>query len=181
MDGAIDWLVGPYQYTFMQRAALVLVIISVVSGVVGTFVVHKGLAFSGDALAHSTLAGVAMAFVAGLSISLGALAAAVVTALGIAWTRDRARVSYDTAIGTVWHFDLYRIEAPGELAEIGLDAALEEGVLLVEWPDRLAGRLPADRLDVAIEALDGSRRRIAWQGHGSRGRTLAAALAAAAA
>ena len=90
-------------------------------------------------------------------------------------------LTYDTAIGTVWHFDLYRIEAPGELAEIGLDAALEEGVLLVEWPDRLAGRLPADRLDVAIEALDGSPRRIAWQGHGSRGRTLAAALAAAAA
>jgi len=102
MDAVLDWIFGPYQYTFMQRAAMVLVIISVVSGVVGTFVVHKGLAFSGDALAHSTLAGVAVAFVAGMSISLGALVAAVVTALGIAWTRDRARLSYDTAIGILF-------------------------------------------------------------------------------
>ena len=102
MDAALDWLIGPYEFTFMQRAIVVLAIISVVSGVVGTFVVHKGLAFSGDALAHSTLAGVAIAFVSGMSISLGALGAAVVTALGIAWTRDRARVSYDTAIGILF-------------------------------------------------------------------------------
>jgi len=102
MDGIVDWVIGPYEYTFMQRAALVLIVISIVSGVVGTFVVHKGLAFSGDALAHSTLAGVAAAFVAGVSISLGALGAAVITALGIAWTRDRARLSYDTAIGILF-------------------------------------------------------------------------------
>jgi manganese/iron transport system permease protein len=102
MDAILHWFTEPYGFTFMQRAAMVLAIISVVSGVVGTFVVHKGLAFSGDALAHSTLAGVSVAFVAGMSISFGALVAAVVTALGIAWTRDRARVSYDTAIGILF-------------------------------------------------------------------------------
>lgn len=102
MDGVIHWFTEPYGFTFMQRAVMVLAIISVVSGVVGTFVVHKGLAFSGDALAHSTLAGVSVAFIAGMSISLGALIAAVITALGIAWTRDRARVSYDTAIGILF-------------------------------------------------------------------------------
>jgi manganese/iron transport system permease protein len=98
----IDWLTEPFQYEFMQRALIVLIIVSVVSSVVGAFVVHKGLAFSGDALAHSTLAGVAVAFVSGGSITLGALVAAVVTAVGISWTRDRARVSYDTAIGIVF-------------------------------------------------------------------------------
>ena len=102
MAALAGWFADPYAFTFMQRAMLVLAIISVVSGVVGTFVVHKGLAFSGDALAHSTLAGVAVAFVSGLNVSLGALGAAVVTALGIAWTRDRARVSYDTAIGILF-------------------------------------------------------------------------------
>lgn len=102
MADVVGWLVDPYSFTFMQRALLVLAIISVVSGVVGTFVIHKGLAFSGDALAHATLAGVAIAFVSGVNISLGALGAAVVTALGIAWTRDRARVSYDTAIGILF-------------------------------------------------------------------------------
>ncbi|MDA0365324.1 MAG: metal ABC transporter permease [Chloroflexi bacterium] len=102
MADVVGWLIDPYAFTFMQRALLVLAIISVVSGVVGTFVVHKGLAFSGDALAHATLAGVAIAFVSGLNVSLGALGAAVFTALGIAWTRDRARVSYDTAIGILF-------------------------------------------------------------------------------
>lgn len=98
----IDWLFDPYQYEFMRRALLVLAVTSVVMGVVGAFVVHKGLAFSGDALAHATLAGIAVAFVSGASVGLGALVAAVLTALGIGWTRDRARVSADTAIGIVF-------------------------------------------------------------------------------
>jgi manganese/iron transport system permease protein len=95
----IEWLFAPYAFEFMQRALIALALVSVVGGVVGAFVVHKGLAFSGDALAHSTLAGVAVAFASGGNVSLGALVAAVLTALGIGWTRERARVSYDTAIG----------------------------------------------------------------------------------
>ena len=95
----IDWLFAPYAFEFMQRALIALTLVSIVGGVVGAFVVHKGLAFSGDALAHSTLAGVAIAFASGGNVSLGALIAAIVTALGIGWTRERARVSYDTAIG----------------------------------------------------------------------------------
>jgi manganese/iron transport system permease protein len=97
-----EWLVDPYSFEFMRRALAVLLIVSVVGGVVGTFVVHKGLAFSGDALAHSTLAGVAIAFVNGANVSLGALIAAVATAIGIGWTQRRGRVSYDTAIGILF-------------------------------------------------------------------------------
>ncbi len=102
MDALVGWVVGPYEFEFMRRALLVLIIVSIVGGVVGAFVVHKGLAFAGDALAHSTLAGVSVAFVAGMNVSAGALVAAVLTALGIGWTRERARVSYDTAIGILF-------------------------------------------------------------------------------
>jgi manganese/iron transport system permease protein len=102
MGAVTDWILDPYQFEFMRRALLVLLIVSVVGGVVGTFVVHKGLAFSGDALAHSTLAGVAIAFVNGANVGLGALIAAVATALGIGWTQRRGRVSYDTAIGILF-------------------------------------------------------------------------------
>ncbi|MSQ41592.1 MAG: metal ABC transporter permease [Dehalococcoidia bacterium] len=98
----LGWLLDPYAFEFMRRALAVLLIVSVVGAVVGAFVVHKGLAFSGDALAHATLAGVAVAFVNGASVGLGALVAAVVTALGVGWMRRRTAVSYDTAIGILF-------------------------------------------------------------------------------
>ena len=94
----VDWLIAPYEYTFMRRALASLLIVSLVGSVVGTFVVHKGLAASGSGLAHATLGGVAIAFVNGASVALGALVAAVATALGIGYARRTSRVSYDTAI-----------------------------------------------------------------------------------
>lgn len=57
--------------------------------------------------------------------------------------------SYDTPRGEVWHFDLYRIKTPDEVIELGWEDT--GGVIaLVEWPQRLGGLLPADRLDVKI-------------------------------
>ncbi|MEZ4502863.1 MAG: metal ABC transporter permease [Dehalococcoidia bacterium] len=102
MGDLAGWLFDPYQFEFMRRALIALVIVSVIGAIVGAFVVNKGLAFSGDALAHSTLAGVAVAFVAGANVTVGALIAAVLTAVGVGFTRDRARVSYDTAIGILF-------------------------------------------------------------------------------
>ena len=72
----------------------------------------------------------------------------------------------------VAHFDLYRLSNPGEAYEIGLDEALDDGAAVIEWPERLAGRLPADRLDVGI-AFDGEGRRATLTPHGAwEGRTI---------
>ena len=61
----------------------------------------------------------------------------------------------DTAI-PVWHVDLYRIEAPEELEELGLDEALRDGVLLIEWPERLPALWPETlRLHLEVEAGGG--------------------------
>lgn len=57
---------------------------------------------------------------------------------------------YDAPGGAVWHFDLYRIADPEEIDELGWEDALAEGIALVEWPERLDGRLPPDRLEIAI-------------------------------
>ena len=71
------------------------------------------------------------------------------------------------------HFDLYRLTSPEEAHELGLDEALDEGAAVVEWPQRLEGRLPADRLDIDIafdETGEGRRVRLtphgAWEGRG---------------
>lgn len=70
------------------------------------------------------------------------------------------------------HFDLYRLTRAEEAFEIGLDEALREGAAVIEWPERLAGLLPANRLDVAIR-LDGEGRRARITAHGAwEGRAL---------
>jgi tRNA threonylcarbamoyladenosine biosynthesis protein TsaE len=67
--------------------------------------------------------------------------------------------TYGTPVGTIFHFDLYRIVSPDELTEIGWDEALAEGLTLVEWPGRAGRLLPASRIDVELGfgAAPGSR------------------------
>jgi tRNA threonylcarbamoyladenosine biosynthesis protein TsaE len=68
----------------------------------------------------------------------------------------------------VAHFDLYRLNDPDEAYEIGLDEALDEGAALIEWPERLQGRLPADRLDVEIALVNEAEgRRVRMTPHGA--------------
>ena len=57
---------------------------------------------------------------------------------------------YERAAATVWHFDLYRLEQAEEAYELGIEEAFSNGISLIEWPDRLGGFLPADRLDVQL-------------------------------
>lgn len=64
------------------------------------------------------------------------------------------------------HFDLYRLERPEEAYEIGLDEALEEGAALIEWPERLEGRLPPHRLDIVL-SHEAEARRARLTGHGA--------------
>ena len=57
---------------------------------------------------------------------------------------------YEGARLNIAHFDLYRLADPDEAYEIGLDEALDEGAAVIEWPERLEGRLPPDRLDIVL-------------------------------
>ena len=62
--------------------------------------------------------------------------------------------TYETPKGPLWHFDLYRLSAPDEVWELGLEEALAEGISLVEWPERLGNLLPATRLDIMLRFAD---------------------------
>ena len=73
---------------------------------------------------------------------------------------------YETPRLTLTHCDFYRLE-PAELDELGLEDALADGAVLIEWPERAASWLPADRLDVAMdETATPNSRRIVLTGHG---------------
>ncbi len=58
----------------------------------------------------------------------------------------------------LWHFDLYRLADPDQVFELGYEDALETGVSLIEWPERLGGAAPPDRLDVALSVAGAGRR-----------------------
>lgn len=70
---------------------------------------------------------------------------------------------YETPHGSFWHFDLYRLEAPEQVFELGWEEARADGVALVEWAERLGGLLPHDRLTVRL-AIEGEGRRATLEG-----------------
>lgn len=87
---------------FMLRALLAGILVSIACAIVGTFVVLRGLAFIGDALAHGVLPGIAGALLLGLPGIVGAAAGAVAMIAGVSLVTRRSRLSSDTAIGLLF-------------------------------------------------------------------------------
>jgi ABC-type Mn2+/Zn2+ transport system permease subunit len=102
----LNWLLTPLQYPFMQRGMLAAILVGVVCAVLGSYVVLRGMAFFGDALAHSILPGVAIGYLVGGGarepLFWWGLATAVVSSIGISVLTRNARVKEDTAIGIVF-------------------------------------------------------------------------------
>ena len=96
------WLLEPLAYPFMLRALLAAFLVSVTCGVVGTYVVLRGMAFLGDALAHSILPGVVVAFLLGWPLAVGALIVGIGSAFGIGLLSERGHIREDAAIGIVF-------------------------------------------------------------------------------
>lgn len=99
----MDGLLNPFlSNDFMMRALTAGVLVSIACGVVGTFVVLRGLAFIGDALAHGVLPGIAASLLLGLPGFVGAALGALVMIGGITLITQRSRLSSDTAIGLLF-------------------------------------------------------------------------------
>ncbi len=98
----MDLLLEPLALSFFVRALIASALVGVVCAVVGTYVVLRGVAFIGDAIAHAGFPGVVVAYLLGLPFYLGAAVAAVGTALAIGFVTRRAAIRQDTVIGVLF-------------------------------------------------------------------------------
>jgi len=102
----MSFLLEPLSYEFMQRGMIAAILVGIVCAVVGTYVVLRGMAFFGDALAHTILPGIALGYLlndgARESLFWWALGTAVVAALGIGTISKNAEIKEDTAIGIIF-------------------------------------------------------------------------------
>jgi manganese/iron transport system permease protein len=101
-----ELITGPLQYAFMVRGLLAAVLVGVVCAVVGTYVVLRGMAFFGDALAHAILPGVAIGYLVSggerAPLFWWALGTSVITSIGIGAVSRGAKIKEDTAIGIIF-------------------------------------------------------------------------------
>jgi ABC-type Mn2+/Zn2+ transport system permease subunit len=106
MTSPIDLIVSPLNYAFMVRGLLAALMVGVVCATVGTYVVLRGMAFFGDALAHSILPGIAVGYLVGggaqASLFWWGLITAIVASIGIGTISRGAKIREDTAIGIVF-------------------------------------------------------------------------------
>lgn len=98
----LQWISDPLAYGFFVRALVAALMVGIVCSVLGTYIVLRGMAFLGDALAHTILPGVVVAFLLGWPLAVGALIMGILTALGIGALSSQGLVKEDTAIGIIF-------------------------------------------------------------------------------
>ncbi len=100
--GVGNCLGNPLNYAFMRNGLIEVALVGLICGVVGCYVVLRGLSFLGDAFSHGILPGVVIAYLLGQSVFLGGLLAAVVIGLIISLLTQSQRISEDTSIGILF-------------------------------------------------------------------------------
>lgn len=98
----IEGLLDPLQFGFMQRSLVVAVAVGILCAVMGSFLLVQRLALLGDAISHSLLPGLAIAFMLGFNIFVGAFVAGILSTLLINWIRHRTTIKEDAAMGIVF-------------------------------------------------------------------------------
>lgn len=89
-------------YTFLQKAFVTSIMVGIICGVIGSFIVLRGMALMGDAISHAVLPGVAISYMLGINFFYGAVVTGVLTALGIGFISQNSRIKNDSSIGLVF-------------------------------------------------------------------------------
>lgn len=102
MDSLFTLVIEPLSYEFMQRALLMSVLIATVCSIFSCFLVLKGWSLMGDAVSHAVLPGLAIAFVLGVPLAVGAFVAGLFCALSTGYLKENSRVKEDAVMGIVF-------------------------------------------------------------------------------
>lgn len=90
------------QYGFLQKALLTSVMVGIICGVIGCFIILRGMALMGDAISHAVLPGVAISYMLGVNFFFGAVISGVITAIAIGFVSQNSRIKHDTSIGIMF-------------------------------------------------------------------------------
>lgn len=98
----IEWLLEPLSFAFVVRGLIAGLLAALACATLSAFVVWRGMAFVGDAMAHAILPGIVVAYALGISLFVGALGAAILAVAGIGLFSQRGQLREDTAIGVIF-------------------------------------------------------------------------------
>ncbi|SDI20065.1 metal ABC transporter permease [Alteribacillus bidgolensis] len=98
----IDFIETIGQYEFLQKALLTSIMVGIICGVIGCFIILRGMALMGEAISHAVLPGVAISYMLGINFFFGAVLTGVLTAIGIGFVSQNSRIKHDTSIGILF-------------------------------------------------------------------------------
>lgn len=97
----LNWLIEPLTLEFMRNAILIGILTGILCAVVGSYMIVQQMGMMSHAISHSILAGLPIAYALGISLSIGAFVAGVVSALGLAWIESQSRIKLDAAMALI--------------------------------------------------------------------------------
>jgi iron/zinc/copper transport system permease protein len=98
----MEFIEAVIQYGFLQKALLTSIMVGIICGVIGCFIILRGMALMGDAISHAVLPGVAISYMLGINFFFGAVFSGVLTALAIGFVTQNSRIKHDTSIGIMF-------------------------------------------------------------------------------
>lgn len=104
MDSIMNFFQAMTKYDFLQSALITAIMVGIMSGIIGSFIILRGMSLMGDAISHSVLPGVAVAYMLGINILIGASVFGVLAAMLIGYVASHSKIKVDTAIGVVFSF-----------------------------------------------------------------------------
>lgn len=102
MSSISQFLSALGQYNFLQTALITAILVGIMSGVIGSFIILRGLSLMGDAISHAVLPGVAVAYMLGINLLFGASIFGILAAMLIGYVASHSKLKSDTAIGIVF-------------------------------------------------------------------------------